>query len=143
MIEKFNGYERIKHELAHKEKSEFIPTDIAYEPVYDESVPAPCFFTDKIYLAYRSYIGEMRKRKESIGNPTIKQCHYCENYFAKDGDNMKNYIQVCAAKEGITYCFKNGEIISFQHNFRYLGEVPFTVYLILKPPGAILYLTQE
>ena len=42
---------------------------------------------------------------------------------------MKKHIQVCAAKEGITYCFNNGEITSFQVNFNNLSDVPFTVYL--------------
>ena len=42
---------------------------------------------------------------------------------------MKKHIQVCAAKEGITYCFNNGEMTSFQVNFKYLGDVPFTVCL--------------
>ena len=41
---------------------------------------------------------------------------------------MKSHVRVCAAKEGISYCFNNGEIISFQDNFKYLGDVPFPVY---------------
>ena len=41
---------------------------------------------------------------------------------------MKNHNQVCAVKEGITYCFNNREIISFQDNFKYLGDVSFTVH---------------
>ena len=41
---------------------------------------------------------------------------------------MKRHVHVCAAKEGITYCFNNGEVISFQDNIKYLGDVPFTVY---------------
>ena len=41
---------------------------------------------------------------------------------------MKHHIKICAAKEGITYCFDNGNIISFQDNFKYLGDVPFAVY---------------
>ena len=41
---------------------------------------------------------------------------------------MKKYTQVCAAKEGTTYWFKNGVIIFFQDNFKYLGDVPFMVY---------------
>ena len=41
---------------------------------------------------------------------------------------MKKHIQVCAAKEGTTYWFKNGVIIFFQDNFKYLGDVPFMVY---------------
>ena len=37
-------------------------------------------------------------------------------------------MKVCASKEGITYSFNNGQITSFQSNFKYLGDVPFTVY---------------
>ena len=41
---------------------------------------------------------------------------------------MKKHIQVCTAKEGITYCFDSEEIICFLDNFKYLGDAPFTVY---------------
>ena len=41
---------------------------------------------------------------------------------------MKKHLQVCAAKEGITYTFDKGHIISFQDNCKYLGDVPCTVY---------------
>ena len=40
---------------------------------------------------------------------------------------MQRHLQVCAAKEGITYALDNGQILSFQENFKYLGDVPFTV----------------
>ena len=42
---------------------------------------------------------------------------------------MKKDLQDCAAWEGITYTFGNGQIISFQDNFKYLGDVSFNVYL--------------
>ena len=64
VLEKFNGYEIIRYERACQEKREFVPIDIVYELVYNESVPVPCFFTDQIFLAYRSYIGRVEKRKE-------------------------------------------------------------------------------
>ena len=83
IIEKFNGYEITKHELARKEKVEFFPTDIVYEPIYDENVPVLCYFTDKIHLAYRSYIGRYVKGEEKVGHPTAIQCHYCEKSFCK------------------------------------------------------------
>ena len=127
-LEKFNGYEIIRHELARQEKREFVSIDIVYEPVYDESVPVPCFFTDQIFLAYRSYIGGVEKGKEQILHRTVRQCHYSENYFAKNDNITKKHLQVCTTKEGITYSFDNGQIITFQDNFRYLGYVPFTVY---------------
>ena len=41
---------------------------------------------------------------------------------------MEKHIKVCAAKEGIIYIFDNRKIISFQDNFKFLGDVPFTIY---------------
>ena len=41
---------------------------------------------------------------------------------------MKKHTNICATKEEIVYTFENGKIISFQDNFKYLGDVPFTVY---------------
>lgn len=40
----------------------------------------------------------------------------------------QKHTQICAAKEGIVYSFNNCNIISFQDNFKYLGDLPFTVY---------------
>ena len=37
-------------------------------------------------------------------------------------------VKFILQKEGITYCFENGDVISFQDNFKYLRNVPFTVY---------------
>ena len=34
---------------------------------------------------------------------------------------MKKHLQVCAVKEGITYSFDHGQIITFQDDFKYLG----------------------
>ena len=90
VIEKCNGYEIIKHELARKEKIELTPIKIIYEPICDENVTVPCYFTYKIYLAYRSYIGRYVKGEEKVGHPTVKQCPYCEYFFGK---NEKNSVQ--------------------------------------------------
>ena len=92
VLKKLNGYEIIRYELALQQKREFVPTDIVYEPVYNERVPAPCFFTDQIFLAYRSYIGRVEKEKEQILHRTVRQCHYCKNYFAKNIDSMKKQV---------------------------------------------------
>lgn len=42
IIEKFNSFEVMRHELAHKEKIEFTPINIVHEPIYNIKVPAPC-----------------------------------------------------------------------------------------------------
>ena len=118
----------MEQKLARKEKVDFIPLDIEYEPTFDEKALIPCFFTSQIYLACRSYLGQFRKGEEKISHRTFKQCHYCENFFAKTDENMKKHLPAFSAKGGMTYAFDIGQIVIFQDNFKYLGDVPFTVY---------------
>ena len=89
VTEKFNGYEIIKHKMGHQEKVNFTPTNTVYEPIYDEHTPVSCYFTDQVHLAYRSYIGINVKGSEKITHPTVRQCQYCENFFAKNNEHMK------------------------------------------------------
>ena len=120
----------IRQDLACNKRVDIEPinTNMVYEPTFDENIPVQCFFTDKIYLAYRSYIGWFDKGKQHICNCTVKQCHYCKNLFAKTDDVMRKHLFICVAREGITYAFDKGQIINFQDNFKYLADVPFTVY---------------
>ena len=50
VLEKFNGYEMIRNDLSYQEKAEVIPIDLVYEPIYNENVPVPCYFTSEIHL---------------------------------------------------------------------------------------------
>lgn len=117
----------IRNNLVRKERIDFEPINIAYEPNYDESVPVPCYFRDQIHLAYKSYVACLiRERREF---QTIKlNCHYCQNFFAKNNEAMKKYFSICRAKEGITYSFDNGQILGYQDNFKYQDQLPFSVY---------------
>ena len=60
VLEKFNGYETIKQKFIYKEKFDFTPFDIVYEPTRDQNIPIPCFFTSQIYLACRRYFGHFK-----------------------------------------------------------------------------------
>ena len=115
-------------QIACKEMIELTAINIVYELIFDEKIPVPCFFTDQIFLAYRSYIGRFDKGKERISNHIVKQYHYCEKLFAKNDEVMKEHLRICKEREGITYSFDNGQIITFQDNLEYLGDAPFTVY---------------
>ena len=128
VLEKFNRYESIRQNLTRKEKVDFTPVIVVYEPNFDESVPVLCNFTDKIHLAYKSYVGRFNKRKERICNQTVKQYHYCQKCFAKNDEAMKEHLSICAAKEDITYSFDNGQILDYKDNFKYQGDLPFSVY---------------
>ena len=85
-------------------------------------------FAPKIELAYKSYVGHVEKGLEKIINRTVKQCHYCQNYFAKSLDKMEKHLSICAAKEEVTYSFDNRQIIDYQDIFKYIGDFPFSVY---------------
>ena len=43
VLEKFNGYNIIKHQLARKEKKGFSAIEVVYESIYDEKIPLPFF----------------------------------------------------------------------------------------------------
>ena len=43
---------------------------------------------------------------------------------------MNHHISGCAAKEGITYSFDNATIIDYQDNYKYMGDVPFTISIL-------------
>ena len=70
----------------------------------------------------------MDRGKERVSSRAVKQCYFCQNFFAKNEEAMKKHLTICAAREGITYSFDKGQIMNFPDNFRYLGGVPFTVY---------------
>ena len=103
VIEKFKGYEIIKHKMRHQEKVNFTPTNIVFEPIYDEHTPVLWYFTDQVHLAYRSYIGVNVKGSEIITHPTVRDCQYCEYFFAKNNEQMKKYTDVCCARYFIVF----------------------------------------
>ena len=142
VVETFNGYGNIRQQRACQEKIELTPINIVYEPSYDEKTPVPCFFTDKIYMAYISYIRHFDKGKECISNHIVKQCYYYENFVAKNDDAMKKHLTIC---EGITYSFDNDQIITSQDSFKYLGDVSFTSYFDFETTtgDSVFFLTQK
>ena len=46
------------------------------------------FFTYQVFLANKSYIGRMDRGKVRILSRAVKQCHFCENLFAKNEEAM-------------------------------------------------------
>lgn len=107
----FNGYEIIRNELSRQETVDLKPIDIVYKPSFNENSMI-CHSTSKTHTAYKSYIGQFEKEKER-SNRIIKQCHYCQNFFAKNEEHMQKHLSICAAKEGITYSFDNSQIIDY------------------------------
>ena len=128
VLKKFNGYEVIRYGLTRKEKVDFIPINVVYEPSYDESVPVTCNLTNQIHQVYKSSVGCFDKCKERISNKAIKRCQYCQKSFSKNELAMKKHLSNCGAKKGITYSFDNGQILDYQGNSKDQGDLPFVVY---------------
>ena len=71
VLEKFKDYEMIRNDLSFNEKVEVIPIDIVCEPIYDETIPVPCYFTSL----------------------SVYQCYYCQNFFCKkQGEHEKTFV---------------------------------------------------
>ena len=128
VLEKFNGYETIRSDISNKKKLDFMPINIVYESSFDEEKPVFCNFTDEIHTTYRRYVGRFDKGKERVSYRIVRQCCYCRYFLAKNEEDMQKHLSVCAAKEGMTYSSDNGQIIDYQDNFKYMGDVPFYVY---------------
>lgn len=41
---------------------------------------------------------------------------------------MNEHLSACTNKAGFTYSFDNGKIIDYQDNFKFMGDVPFSIY---------------
>ena len=89
VVKKFHGFETVRKDLERKESFDYEPVDIFYDPGFELDVAVLCYFCPHIHLAYKSYIGMFKKSVEKVFHKTVRQCHYCNNNFAKTEENMK------------------------------------------------------
>ena len=89
----------VRQTLTSKEKVDIIPVDIVHEATYDENIPVPWAFTDQIHLAYKSYVGHLKREKSAL------IVEFLNNVKTKH--LWKKHLSICAAREGITYAFDN------------------------------------
>lgn len=89
-LEKFDGYEKIRYQLVTQEKRNLVPLDIVYEPGFDESVPVQCclclfnvFLVFISFLAYKTYIGQMKNGQKRIWSITIDNVTFAEIILLK------------------------------------------------------------
>ena len=85
------------------------------------------FFTGNLHLTYRYYNSRKAKDKQLVIRPTTRQCYYCNHYF-NSKPVFENLIKRCINITGIVYKFNNRKIVSFLDNFKYIGDLPLTVY---------------
>ena len=134
IIQKFNGYELLRNHLNSRERKNFIPIDIVYEPTLNDKKPINCLFAPEICLGFYTSYEKMRKGKKVTDHTKARQCHYCNNYFVKSSEKMEKNLSCCAGKAGFTFSFDNGKIIDYQDHYKNLADfrLPFT--MILRQP---------
>ena len=95
-IQKFNGYDLLRVELALDERKNLLPVDIVYEPTQDKNKPIYCYFAPKIHLAFQSvYEGFKNGKKISFNCSSAKQCPYCTNFFVKSEKDARTCFMLC------------------------------------------------
>ena len=120
---KFNGFNELCPYLETKQKKDLKPIDIIYEPVGSQNAVIKCVFSKDIRFAY---MGKIPKSDIFIANRPY-QCYYCSTFFERKGP-FERHIKNCSGKPGIVYNFNIQNIVSFEDNLKYIGDVPFSVY---------------
>ena len=122
--EKFNGFTFADICLQAKQKSDLIPLNILYKPVKKEHDVIECFFTDDLKNAYRAlYLKGTGQRSAK----TLYECFYCNEFWVTKS-RCKANLRVCRKKPGVVYNFDLKNIVTFEENLKYKGDVPFSVY---------------
>ena len=122
--EKFNGFTFADICFQKKQKADLIPINILYIPIKKQDDAIKCFFTDNLKNAYRAvYLNGSQLRTAN----TLYECFYCNEFWVVKSKYEK-HVRVCGRKRGVVYDFDLKNIVTFEDNFKYMGNVPFSVY---------------
>ena len=83
-----------------------------------------CYFTQNIQVAYRC---EYSKGAQGIDIFHAFECYFCYKFHSTK-KAFEKHISNCSQAAGILYKFDNKSIVSFEDNYRFLGNLPFAVY---------------
>ena len=66
------------------------------------------------------------KKNRGVKNSSPEQCYGCNKFFVQRKN--EKHLENCCSKPGVLYKFNNQNVQTFEDNFRFMGEVPFSVY---------------
>ena len=127
VIEKFNGFHVVRIDFEQKLRKDFLPIDIVYKPIKKEDEIIDCFFTGKIYLAYRTTYNNDQKTGK-IRHGYAFRCHYCSYYFTRL-DRYQKHLDNCVGKPGFVYKFDTDNLSTFEDNLKFKRDIPLTAYI--------------
>ena len=127
VIQRFNGFNLVRLEFDHQIRRDFTPIDIIYKPVKKENEVLNCFFTDKLYLAFRATYNETTKWKR-LKHTCAFQCHFCSKFWTRKA-KLEYHMRHCAGKPGFIYNFQTRNLLTFEENLQFKRDVPLTAYI--------------
>ena len=122
--EKFNGFTFAEIWLQTKQKSDLFPVNILYMPVKKENDIIEYFFTNDLKNAYRALY---MKGTQQLSAKTLYECFYCNDFWLGK-DRYEGHLRFCRKKPGVVYNFNLKNIVTFEENLKYKGDVSFSVY---------------
>ena len=73
-----------------------------------------------------AYFGRLPKSDITVTNRPY-ECYYCAKFFVIKR-TFESHIKNCSGKPGIVYNFNIQNIVTYEDNLKYIGDVPFSVY---------------
>ena len=125
--EKFNGFIIVRVDFDNEIQRNFSPIDIVYKPVKNQNEIINCYFTDKIYLAFRTTYSEGEKMKHT----NAFRCYYCTKFFSRR-ERFEKHLTCCNGKPGYVYNFDTQNILTFEENLKLKHDIPLTAYIDFK-----------
>ena len=81
------------------------------------------FFSTDIRYAY---VGRIPQNGKQVQNRPF-ECYYCQKFFARKAV-FDRHIKNCSGKPGVVYNFNIQNIVTFEENIKYQGDLPFAIY---------------
>lgn len=78
-------------------------------------------------LAYRGTFNDGDKIKYNTGS----QCYYCSNFCGRKY-KYERHDEYCTGQPGIVYDFSIQNLVTFEDNLKYKGDLPLTGYIYLE-----------
>ena len=122
--EKFNGFTFAQINLTKNQKQDLIPINIVYKPVKKQDEVINCFFTDDLKTHIEEFI--------IIHKGFVRLIHYMNAIIAMVffiiKSKFEKHIRICGKKTGVLYDFNLQNVVTFEDNLKYRGDIPFCVY---------------
>ena len=109
-----------------KNKKKFRTVDIINKPV-KKKWSIHCYFSSWLNFGFcGKYIEGDNVNK--VRFCTAFQCYYCSNYYDRK-DKYDRDIENCTGQPGIIYNFNTQNLITFENDFKYNGDIPLVAYI--------------